>query len=183
MRSGLPGKSLVLIKSLQHKMDNQPAEKLSKGYLISLLLTMLILPLGSVFIDYIPYPGTPFMLLVGKWFVFWAIGVRLLAAGIRQSTKPLFTLQQIFRIQNPEGRVIVKELGFANICFGLTGIIALFIADWRPAAAFAGGLYMGIAGFYHVIKKPSSPNEVLAMVSDIYIFVMMAAYLGWCIVG
>jgi hypothetical protein len=158
-------------------MEDKATEKISKGYLASLLLLMLVLPAVSVWIDYVPYPGTPFMALVGKWFVFWAVGVRLFAAGIRQVAKPLFTLRQIFHIEDPSGQVVVRELGFANICFGLVGIISLFMISWRPAAAFAGGLYMGIAGVYHLIKKPASPNEVVAMVSDIYILVVLGGYL------
>jgi len=152
--------------------------KISRGYLGSLLLLMLILPAVSVWVDYVPYPGTPFMMLIGKWFVFWAVGVRLFAAGLRQAAKPLFTLRDIFHVQDPSGQVVVRELGFANICFGLLGILSLFIPGWRPAAAFTGGLYMGIAGVYHIIKKPETPNEVVAMVSDIYILVVMAAYLA-----
>ena len=146
--------------------------------MLSLLLLMVVLPAISVWIDYVPYPGTPFMVLVGKWFVFWAVGVRLFAAGIRQAAKPLFTLRDIFHVQDPGGQVVVRELGFANICFGLTGMLSLFIPSWRPAAAFAGGLYMGIAGVYHLVKKPETPNEVLAMVSDIYILLITAAYLA-----
>ena len=152
--------------------------KISRGYLGSLLLLMLILPAVSVWVDYVPYPGTPFMMLIGKWFVFWAVGVRLFSAGLRQAAKPLFTLRDIFHVQDPSGQVVVRELGFANICFGLLGILSLFIPGWRPAAAFTGGLYMGIAGVYHIIKKPETPNEVVAMVSDIYILVVMAAYLA-----
>jgi len=159
-------------------MEDQAITKLNRGYLLSLLLLMAILPAISVWVDYVPYPGAPLMVLVGKWFVFWAVGVRLFAAGLRQVTKPLFTLQQIFHIKDPSGQVVVKELGFANICFGLTGMLSLFIPDWRPAAAFAGGLYMGIAGIYHLIKKPESPNEVLAMVSDIYILLVTGVYLA-----
>jgi hypothetical protein len=153
-------------------------EPISKGYLASLLLLMVLLPAVSVWVDYAPYAGNTLILLVGKWFVFWAIGVRLFAAGLRQVSRPLFTLQQIFHIQDPSGQVVVRELGFANICFGLVGMLALFIPAWRPAAAFAGGLYMGIAGVYHLIKKPATPNEVVAMVSDIYILLAMGAYLA-----
>jgi hypothetical protein len=159
-------------------MEDQGNEKISRGYLVSLLLLMLVLPAVSVWVDYVPYPGLAFMPLVGKWFVFWAVGVRLFAAGLRQVAKPLFTLQQIFHIQEPSGQVVVRELGFANICFGLIGMLALFIPPWRPAAAFAGGLYMGIAGVYHLVKKTESLNEVVAMVSDIYILLIMAAYLA-----
>jgi hypothetical protein len=152
--------------------------KISAGYLASLILLMLILPAVSVWVDYGPYPGTPLMMVIGKWFVFWAVGVRLFAAGLRQVAKPLFTLRDIFHVQDPGGLVVVRELGFANICLGLAGVLSLFIPDWRPAAAFTGGLYMGIAGIYHLIKKPETPNEVVAMVSDIYILVIMAAYLA-----
>jgi len=56
-------------------------------------------------------------------------------------------------------------------------MLSLFIPAWRPAAAFAGGLYMGIAGVYHLVKKPESPNEMVAMVSDIYILLIIAGYL------
>jgi len=153
-------------------------EQISRGYLASLLLLMVVVPAVSVWVDYAPNTGNSLMFLVGKWFVFWAIGVRLFAAGLRQVSRPLFTLQQIFHIQDPCGQVVVRELGFANICFGLVGMLALFIPSWRPAAAFAGGLYMGIAGVYHLVKKPATPNEVVAMVSDIYILLVMGAYLA-----
>jgi hypothetical protein len=34
-------------------------------------------------------------LLLGRWFVFWAVGVRLLTAGIRQIAQPRFTAETI----------------------------------------------------------------------------------------
>lgn len=148
---------------------------LSKGYLASLLLLMVVLPAASTWWDH--SAGVNFTVATGKWFVFWAVGIRLFLAGIRQAAKPLFTLKEIFHIRQPEGQVIVRELGFANICFGLLGIIALFVPGWRPAAAFAGGLYMGIAGVFHLIKKPVGRNEWVAMISDIYILLIMASYL------
>jgi len=142
---------------------------------------MLILPLLSAAIDSGFFkPGPRLLLLTGKWFVFWGIGVRLFTAGLRQVLKPGFTVQEIFHMKSTESQVIVRELGFANICFGLTAIIAFFIPTWLTAAAFTGGLYMGIAGFYHIIKKPAGPNEVIAMVSDLFIFAVMAVYVCLC---
>lgn len=156
---------------------------MSKLYLYSTLLLMLILPVVSVVIDNMTHSQQyHIMYLIGKWFVFWAIGLRLLTAGLRQVTKPAFTAEEIFHIKDKSSHVIVRELGFANICFGITGVLSLFIVEWRPAAAFIGGLYMGIAGVQHIIKKPSSPNEVLAMVSDIFILVIIAIYLYSCFV-
>ena len=159
-------------------MENQNDLKINKVYLGSVVLLMLVLPVISIMAD--RHSTQNLILLIGKWFVFWAIGIRLLLAGLRQVSKPAFTLQEIFHIKNIESQVIVRELGFANICFGITGILSIFIPEWRPAAGFAGGLYMGIAGVYHIIKKPTSTNEVIAMVSDIFILFVLGVYLyGW----
>lgn len=146
-------------------------------YFISVLLFMLLLPLVSVFIN-MYQDGLPFSLLLsGKWLIFWAIGVRLFIAGIRQATKPAFTAQQIFRIIGNDSFPVIRELGFANICLGLIGIISILQPAWRMPVATAGGLYFGLAGMLHVFKKLDSRNEVIALVSDLYIFLIMLVYL------
>jgi hypothetical protein len=158
-------------------METQKDLKINKIYLSTILLLMLALPVISIVFDTRLNKYTDLITLIGKWFVFWAVGIRLLLAGIRQAAKPAFTLEEIFHIKNKESQVIVRELGFANICFGITGVLSIFIPEWRPAAGFIGGLYMGIAGVYHLIKKPVSANEIIAMVSDIFILIVLAVYL------
>jgi len=158
-------------------MEEPKDIKVSKLYLASVLLFMLLLPVISIVID-AGYKSGISIFYIGKWFVFWAIGIRLLTAGLRQVIKPGFTAKDILHIDSIESHIIVRELGFANICFGLAGVLSLYIPEWRTAAAFTGGLYMGIAGVQHIIKKPSTPNEVVAMVSDIFIFLVMAVYVG-----
>ena len=158
-------------------MEEPKDIKVSKLYLASVLLFMLLLPVISIVID-AGYKSGISIFYIGKWFVFWAIGIRLLTAGLRQVIKPAFTAKDILHIDSIESHIIVRELGFANICFGLAGVLSLYIPEWRTAAAFTGGLYMGIAGVQHIIKKPSTPNEVVAMVSDIFIFLVMAVYVG-----
>ena len=149
--------------------------KLSRLYLSTVLLLMLIFPVVSLLIEYGLFHARSSMPeLIGKWFTFWAIGLRLFTAGVRQVIKPVFTAKDIFHLEGDDALVIVRELGYANICLGATAIVSLFIPGWRIAAAFAGGLYMGIAGINHIIKEPASPNEVLAMVSDIFISIVMA---------
>jgi hypothetical protein len=156
-------------------MEKQNDLKINKVYLGSVVLLMLVLPVISIIAD--RGNAQNLIQLIGKWFVFWAIGIRLLLAGLRQISKPAFTLKEIFHINNTESQVIVRELGFANICFGITGILSIFISQWLPAAGFTGGLYMGIAGVYHIIKKPSGTNEVIAMVSDLFILLVLGVYL------
>ncbi|MBN8788397.1 MAG: hypothetical protein J0I84_15000 [Terrimonas sp.] len=88
-----------------------------------------------------------------KWFIFSAVGLRLFLAGIKQVKNPEFTAKQIFHVESADCFPILRELGFANICFGLVGIVSLFRPDWRIVSAFASGLYYGIAGIQHELKK------------------------------
>jgi len=148
--------------------------KINKPYLVGVLLLTLILPLLCGFTEWITGSSVFFSLeLIGKWFIFWSVGLRLFIAGLRQVFNPSFTAKTIFHVQNKDSYVIVKELGFANICFGLIGIISFFLPQWRIVSAFGSGLFYGIAGVNHLIKKQASPNEKIAMVSDIFIFIVL----------
>jgi hypothetical protein len=42
------------------------------------------------------------MALIGKWFLFWAAGVRLMLAAFRQLFQPEFTARQIFKIEDAD---------------------------------------------------------------------------------
>jgi uncharacterized protein DUF6790 len=152
--------------------------KISSLYLISILLFMLVLPVTSIVIERPTHNySTAIWPLIGKWFVFWSVGIRLFIAGLRQVTKPAFTAREIFHIDSVESFVIIKELGFANLSIGLTGILSLFKTEWTPPAAIAGGLFFGLAGSLHIQKRPESRNEMIAMISDLYIFSILLLYL------
>ena len=88
-----------------------------------------------------------------KWFIFSAAGIRLFIGGIKQITNPAFTSKEIFQINSQESLPIVRELGFANLCFGLIGLISLFQPSWRIVSAFGSGLYYGLAGLQHFLKS------------------------------
>ncbi len=114
--------------------------------------------------------------LAGAWFVFWALGVRQLLAGLRQATNPAFTASEIFCIPSRDGDVIVRELGFANTCMGLAACLSLWLPSWRMCAAFASGSYFGVAGVMHALKGSASANERLALASDLFIFLVTLAW-------
>ena len=149
---------------------------MSIGYLATVVASTLVLPIVSIVAARSP-AGSPggWWELVFRWFVFWAIGLRLLIAGIRQAVQPSFTSREIFHLSSPDADVIVRELGFANICMGLAAVISGFVESFRPCAAFVGGLYFGIAGVMHVVKRPATPNEWIALASDLLIFLVAAA--------
>jgi hypothetical protein len=151
-------------------------------YFVSVLLLTVILPLSSVYADQAVLHNTlPLMLLIGKWFAFWAGGVRLFIAGVRQSLEPRFTAQAIFGITSDDPLPFIREIGMANIAMGVIGIIAGFAADFVLPAAIAGGPYYAQAGIGHVLHGGGNAQRNLAMVSDLFVAVALLSYVGWAI--
>ena len=120
-------------------------------YFISVILLLTVFPAGSVAIDHVWGGGADKMALIGKWFVFWAIGVRLFMAGMRQVARPQFTAEGIFEI-NKASFAIVREVGFGNLAMGALGLLSLAQSTWVIPAAIVGGLYYGLAGIGHIIR-------------------------------
>lgn len=125
---------------------------------------------------YVLHSTAPLLLLVGKWFVFWPVGVRLFLAGLRQYFQPRFTAEKIFDIKNDEALPIVQELGLANLSMGLLGIISLMLPAFVLPTAIVGGLFYGLAGINHMVRGGRNVNCTIAMISDLFIFLVLAAY-------
>ena len=142
-------------------------------------LFMFVFPVASVAIDLNNGGDEKTMAVIGTWFVFWAVGVRLFTAGVRQVIKPGLTSEGILGIPGHEAWLLVRELGFANIATGLAGILSLWNPGWRPAVAFVGGFFLLAAGILHAIKKHRDVEENVAMVSDLAIGLLMLAYVVW----
>ncbi len=158
-------------------MEPNNSSDVNKKYIIVVSVLTFILPLLCTIGQMLIRKDTPLsFILIGKWFIFSAVGLRLFIAGIKQTTDPAFTAKEIFHLDNPESFPIVRELGFANLCFGLVGIVSLFFPQWRVVSAFGSGLYYGIAGLQHFIKKPVGTNEKFALVTDMIIFLLLLIY-------
>jgi hypothetical protein len=146
-------------------------------YVWMVILSMFALPVASILAEaFLFHPAAVSAALIGKWFVFWAVGVRLVLAGMRQSITPEFTARRIFHIQTREPWILVQELGFANLSIGLLGLCSLIQPLWIPPSAVAGGLFYGLAGIRHLAKKDRNRLEDVAMVSDMMIFAVLLAY-------
>jgi len=153
------------------------AAQINKKYIYGVSIITFVLPLVSAYIGSLIGSHEPLSFeSIGKWFIFYAVGLRLFIAGIRQSTNPAFTAKQIFHIESTDSYPIMRELGFANLCFGLIGLISLFMPDWRIVSAFGSGIYYGLAGVLHLIKKPAGANEKYALITDFIIFILLAIY-------
>jgi hypothetical protein len=144
-------------------------------YLAVVALTMFLLPTLSVAIELGVHPA-PVMLLVGKWYVFWAVGVRLAMAGVRQLFQPEFTAREIFHVRGDEALTLVRELGVSNFAVGLVGLAAIAVPTFVLPSAITAGVFYGVAGARHVLESGRSRNETVAMVSDLFAFAVLAAF-------
>jgi hypothetical protein len=149
-------------------------------YLISLIVFLLVAPAVSIAIDAALHPPLTlsfFWTLVGKWAVFWMCGVRLFLAGIKQSLQPQFTAETIFNLRDPAVHPLVREIGFGNLSMGALALASLAVPIWTVPGAIVGALYYGLAGLGHVFRGERNRHEMIAMVTDLLVFALLAAYL------
>jgi len=147
-------------------------------YLLSVLLLTVALPLACVAVQHFgSQNATPLTVLLGKWFVFWGAGVRLFTAGLKQLFQPEFTARHIFHMTTDEALPVVREVGIANLAVGTAGVISL----WKPAfvlpIAVVGAIFYGIAGINHLREKERSTNETVAMLTDLWVSLVLVAYI------
>ncbi len=147
-------------------------------YLAVVTLTMFVLPLGSTALEHALHPDAPLMAAIGKWFVFWGVGVRLTMAGARQFAQPEFTAREIFHLESSDALPLVRELGIANLATGVVGLLSLLAPSFVLPVAISAGIFYGVAGVRHIAQRGRSRNEAIAMVSDLFIFVVLAAFVG-----
>jgi hypothetical protein len=113
---------------------------------------------------------------VGESFVFWAVGVRLLIAGLRQVANPQFTAERIFNIKSAEPLPVVRELGFANTSTGIWESAPSLIAAgscWRRLSAVC---FTDWPEWGHAFKEGRNLFENVAMYSDRFVFIMLLVY-------
>ncbi len=148
-------------------------------YFVSVILLLLAFPAASIVAETLMRHGAvDVIFLVGKWFVFWAVGVRLFIAGARQVLQPQFTAEEIFAIKDTASYAIVREIGFGNLSMGALGLVTLARPDWLVPAAIVGGLYYGLAGFGHVFRGARDFNGRTAMISDLAMLVVLSAFVA-----
>jgi hypothetical protein len=143
-------------------------------YLSVVLLTMFLLPAGSILAQHF-LMGEPYGMLLDTWFVFWSIGVRLVIAGCRQFFQPGFTAVEIFQMRGDEALPIIRELGIANFAVGLVAVLSVWRPQFRSPMVIVGVIFYGVAGVRHVFHKGKNRNEKIAMVSDLFVAAVLIA--------
>jgi len=146
-------------------------------YLTIVVLLMFVFPVAFTLRDQSSIHDLPSLVLVaGKWFVFWSVGVRLATAGLRQLLMPAFTARQIFKTESPEVLPFVSELGVANLSLGAVGVLS----GWRPSfvlpVALSGSLFYAVAGLRHTRDARRSFHQNVAMVSDLFLAAVLVPF-------
>src|SRR5277367_1369924 len=103
-------------------------------YVAIVIALMLVLPLICI-VSQLPLQhggATPAVVLpiIAKWYVFWAVGVRLSLAGLRQIIQPRYTAETILGIRSADSLFLVRELGFANAAMGSAALGSLLAPAW-----------------------------------------------------
>lgn len=146
-------------------------------YLPIILALTVILPLVTAIYIWIASPGSGLLAAIGPAFVFWAGGVRLFLAGVKQSTDPAFTAKGIFGSDDRGALKAVRELGFANLGMGLVGLGSFLFPGWVVPAAIIGAVFLGLDGINHAMTPGRTRNETIAMVTDLFVAGMLILFL------
>ena len=148
-------------------------------YVTMVIALMLVFPLISIvaqviLTDHGALGAASSLAVVAKWYVFWAVGVRLSLAGLRQIFQPRYTAETILGLKGADSLFVVRELGFANFSMGSVGLASQFAPAWVTAAAMVGALYYGLAGINHCFHRDRNRLQNLAMVSDLFAALVLA---------
>jgi hypothetical protein len=138
-------------------------------YIVMVIGLMLIFPMASIAIEVLMHDhGVLTVAVIAKWYVFWAVGVRLLIAGLRQIAQPRYTAQIILGVKAPDAVLIVRELGFANTAIGSAAVVSISLAGWTSPLAVIGTIFYGLAAINHAAHEGRSKLQNVAMISDFF---------------
>jgi hypothetical protein len=152
------------------------------GYFVLVIAQTLVLPVASGIVELAAAGGDP-VLVLGKWWVFWGVGTRLLVAGAAQLSGRGPTSEILgAAAPSPQETQLTRELGTANVGMGLAGLFAL-VPGWAVPAGLAGGVFLLLAGLLHVAKKGKEPRESLATWTDLLVGIAVLALAGYTLFG
>jgi Family of unknown function (DUF6790) len=155
---------------------------LERMYFVTVTLLTFVLPVASILLDHaMSATAVSWFALIGKWFVFWSAGVRLILAGLRQFYQPRFTARDIFGLKSDDALPVVRELGIANFSMGIIGVLALAKPSFVLPAAISAAIFYGIAGGRHALETRRTGNQTIAMASDLLVCLALLAYLGFAV--
>lgn len=78
---------------------------------------------------------------------------------------------------------IVRELGIANLASAAVALVAIFVQTFALPVALYATIFYGVAGVRHAMGCNRSANETIAMVSDLFIVLVLLGYAAAAVLG
>lgn len=152
-------------------------------YIVFVALSMVVLPVASILVNLAHVPDAGLMELLGRWFVFWGVGVRLGVAGLRQFLWPKLTATEVFHMTSDQALPVIRELGIANVGTAVIALTSLAIPGFVLPAALSAGIFYGMAAVGHIAEPNRSLNENVALWSDLFLFSVLLAVVVAAVAG
>ncbi len=162
-------------------------------YFVFVIATTVVLPIGFALLEYQLIAGTAgyfgsvvapldIFYYLGKWYVFWAGGVRLFASGLRQTLGPRLRHKQPVEVDREPSERTAQRLSLVKLLIGALCIATEFVFSvpfmpsvaTLPAGVVAAGAFYGLSGLHHVRTPTRNARQTLAMVTDLLVFAVLA---------
>jgi hypothetical protein len=145
-------------------------------YFLIVAALLFFFPLASILAQtLVDAHGMPNAIMAAKWFAFWAVGVRLMLAGVRQVIQPRYTAEVILGLKSNDSLFVVRELGFANIALSIVGLGSLLAPAWVVPASIAGAIFYSFAAINHFNHGARNSHQNFAMITDLAVAAVLAA--------
>jgi hypothetical protein len=139
-------------------------------------LLLAILPLLSVAGEQHFVNASISIILLGKWFLFWTIGVRLMVKGFAQVIRSVRNGNSSLLNRDETGD-FTKMLGLAKMALAGMGFLCVVNDQWSLLATITVGVYLGLTGFQHDFKRPTTTRGWMSMSYDFLVFTVIAVCL------
>ena len=148
---------------------------------VAVILLMIALPLICIITEHLISAEPIDPVLIGKWFMFWGMGVQLFLTGLLG-----YLALRIASLKNwTDTRTAyfsgIGDSKLLNIAVGVLAMLSLYFNRFREATAIAGGIFFGLRAFGRLIRKSDLGGESLLILSDLFLFCMILLYLFFII--
>ncbi len=144
--------------------------KKARVFILLRILLLFALPLLSTILENQMDHSSWTKQQIGKWFIFWNLGIDLFFTGVRQASSPELSPGNVFRFKSQESHQLTRELGFANMALGSVGILSVINDQWRLIAAIGGGLYFGLAIMLYLAKGAGNHQHRVTQLYHVLVF-------------
>ena len=142
---------------------------------ITVFVNILVLPIISIVINLIinnrKNNSENIFEIIGKWFIFWSLGVRLIIAGLMQIFNPIYTNNLLQLSLNDF--IIIRELGLANFSIGLLCTISYFKKSLQKYVCIYMFIFFTGASILHIIRIENiNFDELISLITDIILIII-----------